>query len=72
MLNVRIVRRATELFLGVFVAWEFVARVWLRSKRKGGPTAADATDSEGHYAPELEHRRRLDLRPSRWPGPARW
>jgi len=46
-----------------------------RSRRAGdeaGTKAVGATDSEGHYAPELERRRRLDLGASRWPGPARW
>ena len=63
------------VLLGLLVAWEVVARLRRRSRRTADEAAiknVGATDSEGHYAPELERRRRLDLGASRWPGPARW
>lgn len=60
------------VLLGVLAAGEVVARVRRRAKRTVGTREGGATDSEGHCAPELEHRRRLDLRASRWPGPEKW
>jgi len=57
---------------GLVVAWAVAVRVRQRSKRKGEARDVSATDSEGHYASELEHRKRLDVRASRWPGPVPW
>ena len=59
--------------LAVLVAWGLGARVWRRLKGSGDGGSAHVTASNGHHAPELERRRRLEihgpvhaLRPLRW------
>jgi hypothetical protein len=56
----------------ILVAWEVAAQLQQRRKWSDSTGPMSVTDSEGHYSPELERRRQLEVRANRWPAPARW
>ena len=57
---------------GALIAWELASRAWKSLKRIARGEPARTTEFEGHYAPELERRRRLDITAKRLPRAASW